>query len=315
MYKYLFGPVPSRRLGMSLGIDLVPFKVCSLDCVYCECGSTTKLTTERKEYILFDKLKAELEHYFDRNPDPDYMTFSGSGEPTLNSRIGDVIDFLKKIKPDIPIAVLTNGTLLSSKKLRKELLFANVVLPSLDAASNASFQKLNRPHPSLQLDEYIKGLIDFRKEFSGKIWLEVFILPGYNNEEKDLLFLKDAIEHISPDSVQLNTLDRPGVVEDIRPATHAELTGIADFLGLDNVEVIAAAPKRKEVKSYREDMETAILETIARRPCTLDDLSGILGTHINEINKYLGVLEKENKITTSVQARGVFYVLPKHAER
>ena len=205
--------------------------------------------------------------------------------------------------------------MLSSKKLRKELLFANVVLPSLDAASNASFQKLNRPHPSLQLDEYIKGLIDFRKEFSGKIWLEVFILPGYNNEEKDLLFLKDAIEHISPDSVQLNTLDRPGVVEDIRPATYAELTGIADFLGLDNVEVIAAAPKRKEVKSYREDMETAILETIARRPCTLDDLSGILGTHINEINKYLGVLEKENKITTSVQARGVFYVLPKHAER
>ncbi len=315
MYKYLFGPVPSRRLGMSLGIDLVPFKVCSLDCVYCECGSTTKLTTERKEYILFDKLKAELEHYFARNPDPDYMTFSGSGEPTLNSRIGDVIDFLKKIKPDIPIAVLTNGTLLSSKKLRKELLFADVVLPSMDAALNASFQKLNRPHPSLQLDEYIKGLIDFRKEFSGKIWLEVFILPGYNNGEKDLLFLKDAIEHISPDSVQLNTLDRPGVVEDLRPATYAELTGIADFLGLDNVEVIAAAPKRKEVKSYREDMETAILETIARRPCTLDDLSGILGAHINEINKYLGVLEKENKITTSVQARGVFYILPKHAER
>jgi len=300
---------------MSLGIDLVPFKVCSLDCVYCECGSTTKLTTERKEYILFDKLKAELEHYFARNPDPDYMTFSGSGEPTLNSRIGDVIDFLKKIKPDIPIAVLTNGTLLSSKKLRKELLFADVVLPSMDAALNASFQKLNRPHPSLQLDEYIKGLIDFRKEFSGKIWLEVFILPGYNNGEKDLLFLKDAIEQISPDSVQLNTLDRPGVVEDLRPATYTELTGIANFLGLDHVEVIAAAPKRKEVKSYREDMETAILETIARRPCTLDDLSGILGAHINEINKYLGVLEKENKITTSVQARGVFYILPKHAER
>ena len=234
---------------------------------------------------------------------------TGSGEPTLNSRIGDVIDFLKKIKPDIPIAVLTNGTLLSSKKLRKELLFADVVLPSMDAASNASFQKLNRPHPSLQLDEYINGLIDFRKEFSGKIWLEVFILPGYNNEKKDLILLKDAIEQIKPDSVQLNTLDRPGVVKDIRPATHAELSGIADFLGFDHVEVIAAAPKRKEVKSYRADMETAILETIARRPCTLDDLSGILGTHINEINKYLGVLEKENKITTSVQARGTFYLI------
>ncbi len=311
MYRYLFGPVPSRRLGMSLGIDLVPYKVCSLDCVYCECGPTTKLTTERKEYILFDRLKAELEHYFDRNPDPDYITFSGSGEPTLNSRIGDVIDLLKKIKPDIPLAVLTNGTLLSSKQLRKELLKADVVLPSMDAALNASFQKLNRPHSSLQLEQYIKGLIDFRKEFSAKIWLEIFILPGYNNKKKDLTLLKDAIEKIKPDSVQLNTLDRPGVVEDIRPATHTELTGIADFLGFDNVEVIAAAPKRKEVKSYRADMETAILETIARRPCTLDDLSGILGAHINEINKYLGVLEKENKITTTIQARGIFYMLKK----
>lgn len=311
MYKHIFGPVPSRRLGMSLGIDLVPYKVCSLDCVYCECGPTTKLTTERKEYILFDKLKAELEHYFNGNPDPDYITFSGSGEPTLNSRIGDVIDLLKKIKPDIPLAVLTNGTLLSSKQLRKELLFADVVLPSLDAALNDSFQKLNRPHPSLQLEEYIKGLIDFRKKFSGKIWLEIFILPGYNNKEKDLIYLKDAIEQIKPDSVQLNTLDRPGVVKDIHPATHAELSGIADFLGFDHVEVIAAAPKRKEVKSYRADMETAILETIARRPCTLDDLSGILGAHINEINKYLGVLEKENKIETSVQARGIFYMLKK----
>ncbi len=311
MYKYLFGPVPSRRLGISLGIDLVPYKVCSLDCVYCECGPTTKLTTERKEYILFDKLKAELEHYFDGNPDPDYITFSGSGEPTLNSRIGDVIDLLKKIKPDIPIAVLTNGTLLSSKQLRKELLKADVVLPSMDAALNTSFHKINRPHPSIQLEEYIKGLRDFRREFSGKIWLEIFILPGYNNEEKDLILLKDAIEQIKPDSVQLNTLDRPGVVEDIHPATYAELTAIADFLGFDNVEVIAASPKRKEVKSYRFDMETAILETIARRPCTLDDLSGILSAHINEINKYLGVLEKENKITTKVLARGIFYMLKK----
>ena len=311
MYKYLFGPVPSRRLGMSLGVDLIPYKLCSLDCVYCECGPTTKLTTERKEYIPFDKLKAELEDYFDRNPDPDYITFSGSGEPTLNSRTGDLIEFLKEIKPDIPLAVLTNGTLLSSKQLRKELLKTDVVLPSLDAALYASFQKLNRPHPSLQMEEYIKGLIDFSKEFSGKIWLEIFILPGYNNEEKDLILLKDAIEKIKPDIVQLNTLDRPGVVKNIRPATHAELTGIADFLGFDNVEVIAAVPKRKEVKSYRADMETAILETIARRPCTLEDLSGILGTHINEINKYLGVLEKENKITTTIQARGVFYMLNK----
>ena len=136
MYKYLFGPVPSRRLGMSLGVDLVPKKVCSLDCVYCEVGHTTKLTTERKEYIPYDKVTSELEHYFANNPNPDYITFSGAGEPTLNSRIGDVLQFIKQIKPDIPLAVLTNGTLLSDKNVRDELMDANVVLPSLDAARN-----------------------------------------------------------------------------------------------------------------------------------------------------------------------------------
>ncbi len=128
MYKYIFGPVPSRRLGMSLGVDLVPHKVCSLDCVYCECGSTTKLTTDRKEYIPYEKITKELVHYFKNNPDPDYITFSGSGEPTLNSRIGDVLGFIKEKKPNIPIAVITNGTLFSRKQVRNELLDADIVL-------------------------------------------------------------------------------------------------------------------------------------------------------------------------------------------
>ena len=121
MYKYLFGPVPSRRLGMSLGVDLVPKKVCSLDCVYCEVGKTSKLTSERKEYVLFDRVVEELKNYFENNPDPDFLTFSGSGEPTLNSRLGEVIAFIKEIRPDIPVAVLTNGTLLSDKGVQEEL--------------------------------------------------------------------------------------------------------------------------------------------------------------------------------------------------
>jgi len=135
--------VPSRRLGMSLGVDLIPKKVCSLDCVYCEVGHTTKLTTKRREYILYDKVTNELEHYFTNNPNPDYITFSGSGEPTLNSRIGDVLHFIKQKKPDVPVAVLTNGTLFNNKKVRDELLDADVVLPSLDAATENTFQKIN----------------------------------------------------------------------------------------------------------------------------------------------------------------------------
>ncbi len=307
MYKYLFGPVPSRRLGMSLGIDLIPKKCCTLDCVYCEVGKTTKLTIDRKEYIKLDKIKEELVHYFENNKDPEYFTFSGSGEPTLNIYIGEILKFIKKNKPDIPIAVLTNGTLLYEKSVRAELLDADVVLPSLDAATEEVFKKINRPAKELSLEKYIKGLIDFKREFKGKIWLEIFILPDYNDDEKELRELKKAILKIKPDLVQLNTLDRPGTEPDLRKATRKELQRIVEFFSLDNVEIISAAPERKNIESYREDKETAIIETIKRRPCTLDDLTKIIGLHINEINKYLDVLEADNKIETVRLERGVFY--------
>ncbi len=307
MYKHLFGPVPSRRLGMSLGIDLVPKKVCSLNCVYCEVGKTTTLTIDRKEYIKYDTVIKELTHYFNNNPDPDYITFSGYGEPTLNSRIGDIIKFSKQQKPNIPIAILTNGTLLYDKNLRQELLAADVVLPSLDAATEKGFLRINRPPKTLALNKYIQGLITFRKEYNGKIWLEIFILPDYNDNEIELLALKKAILKIKPDSVQLNTLDRPGIKDNLRSATNKELQQIVDFWNLDNVEIIAAAQERKSIQSYRKDAETAILETIARRPCTLDDLSKILGLHVNEINKYLDVLETENKVEILLLKRGIFY--------
>ncbi|MCK4677003.1 MAG: radical SAM protein [Bacteroidales bacterium] len=307
MYKYLFGPVPSRRLGMSLGVDLVPHKVCSLNCIYCECGRTTNLTLERKEYVPYDEVVKELDHYFVSNPNPDYITFSGSGEPTLNSRIGDILTFIKQKNPDIPVAVLTNGTLLSQKQVRNELLNADVVLPSLDAASDLSFRKINRPLHALSISEYIKGIQDFRNEYKGKIWLEVLIIPGYNDSREDLELLKKAFGKIRPDSIQLNALDRPGAIKDLRTASRAQLKEIVDFWGLDNVEIIAAALERKDIQSYRKDIEATILETIFRRPCTLEDLTKILGLHMNEVNKYLDVLEADNKIESSHQKRGIFY--------
>lgn len=307
MYKYLFGPVPSRRLGMSLGVDLVPHKVCSLNCIYCECGATTKLTTERAEYVPYNEVIQELGRFLGNKPALDYITFSGSGEPTLNSRIGDILKFIKQNYPNIPVAVLTNGTLLDNKQVREEILDADLVLPSLDVASDLSFRKINRPFHSLNIENYINGLIEFRKEYKGKIWLEVLIIPGYNNGKQDLELLKEAFIKIQPDSIQLNTLDRPGVIPSLKAAGKEELEQIADFWGLDNIEIIAAAPSRKEIKSFRDDIESAILETIFRRPCTVDDLVKILGLHINEINKYLDVLEADKKIKTIQQERGVFY--------
>ena len=307
MYSHLFGPVPSRRLGMSLGIDLVPHKVCTLNCVYCECGRTTTLTLERKEYVPCSEVTREIAHYLGHNPRPDYITFSGSGEPTLNARIGDVLRFIKRQSGDIPVAVLTNGTLLADENVRQELRLADVVLPSLDAATQTTFRKINRPYHALTVSEYIQGLEDFRREYSGKIWLEVLMIPGINDTAENIAALGEAFSKIQPDEIQLNTLDRPGTVERLRAATREELQKIADTWNLPTVRIIAAAPERKKSVAYRSDMESAILETVKRRPCTLQDLHEILGLHISEINKYLDVLENDGRVVTSREARGIFY--------
>ena len=309
MYRYLFGPVPSRRLGISLGIDLVPMKTCTLNCIYCECGKTTHLTLARREYVPSEEVKTEFLHYLANHPKPDYITFSGSGEPTLNSGIGEAIRFIRAHEADIPVAVLTNGTMLFDPQVRDDLKAAAVVMPSLDAATDQVFRKINRPHPRLAINRMVDGLIRFREEFMGLLWLEIFIVPGLNDSKAELTALKLAIEKISPDQIQLNTLDRPGTVSDIRPASTEELDRIIHYWKLDNVSIIAKALDRKKLVAYREDVEAAILETIARRPCTLDDLTEVLGLHANEINKYLDVLDADKKVSVTHQARGLFYQL------
>jgi len=311
MFKHIFGPVPSRRLGMSLGVDLIPLKTCSLDCVYCEIGKTTDLTVQRREYVDIKDILAELTAYFEQNPDPDYITFAGCGEPTLNVNIKKIINYTKSIKPNIPIAVLTNGTLFHDKNVRDSILQADLVLPSLDAATEKTFKKINRPHKEIKIENHIQGLIDFRQEFRSRIHLEVFILPGYNDHEEELLQIRKAIRRICPDEVHLNTLDRPGILPSLRRASNEDLERIRAFWGLNNVEIIASAKQRENITSYRNDIDSAILETLARRPCTLDDLMMILGLHGSEINKYLGTLEESEKIETVRLARGVFYQIKK----
>ncbi len=307
MYRYVFGPVPSRRLGISLGIDLVPMKTCNLNCIYCECGRTTALTMERKEWVPTKEVIIELNDYLQNHPEPDFITFSGSGEPTLHTGIERILSFLQTKKGNFKTAVLTNGTLLQLAKVRKALCAADVVNPSLDAATKHTFKKINRPHPSLNIDEIIAGLVAFRSEYKGRIWLEVFIVPGINDNEEELDALKSAILKIQPDLVQLNTLDRPGAVSTIRPATEEELQKILRYWQLPNAQIIARAQTREHVTSYRKDTESAILETIRRRPCTPEDLKAILGLHVNEINKYLSVLEGKGKIKSVLRPRGVFY--------
>ena len=310
-YKYLFGPVPSRRLGSSLGVDLIPHKVCSLNCVYCECGETKNLTTKRDEYVPFSTVTSELDHFLANRPRPDYITFSGYGEPTLHSRIGDVIAHIKGKNPEHKIAVLTNGTLLHDPEVRRELMAADLVLPSLDAVSAGEFKAINRPCPELYVERHIRGLVEFSNGFDGEIWLEVFILPGFNDDPVHLEKLRETISLINPQRTQLNTLDRPGVLSDLRPAKPELLNRLLEEWQLPGLEIIAAVNNRKEKKAFREDIEQAILETIARRPCTLEDLGMILNLHSNETNKYLSSLAADDRIETVEMERGVFYQIKK----
>lgn len=306
-YKHLFGPVPSRRLGISLGVDLVPHKVCSMNCIYCEVGRTTNLTIKRGDYIPLKDLMVELKDYLKNEPELDYITFSGAGEPLLHNGIGEIISFIKNKYPQYKLALITNSTLLYDEDVRNDIKDIDLILPSLDAASDLVFRKLNRPAAKLELFDIIEGIIEFKKMFSGEMWLEVFLSPGLNDTEEELALLKKEITRIAPDQVQLNTLDRPGTERGLEPITEKRMNEIADFFKPLPVEVIAKFKSRNKIKSYDTNIESAILETISRRPCTAMDLSEMLGVHINGVNKYISSLLKENRIIAEEQKRGVFF--------
>ncbi len=312
-YRHLFGPVASRRLGISLGVDLVVHKVCSLDCVYCECGQTTDLTSERKEWVSFDRVKDELDHYWANNDDPDYITFSGSGEPCLNINLGRVISYIKEKKPGIQVAVLTNATLLSDPGVREELALADLVVPSLDAATENAFRKINRPCKAIDLNSLVQGIQDFTRQFNGRVHLEIFILEGVNDTDEELGLFKQAISKIGPDLVQLNSLDRPGTCDFVRPATLENLERIKTFLGPEHVEIIATVPSSNKWGTGRsankslEQLETAVLETVHRRPSTCEDLSSMLGAEKTRVQSVLDRLVATGQVEYSEQERGIFY--------
>ena len=292
--KYIFGPVPSRRLGKSLGVDLVPFKTCTFDCIYCDVGRTTRKTISRQSYISPKEIQGELElclPIFGKKPD--YITLSGSGEPTLNTKIGEIIRRIKEIT-STPVAVLTNSSLCSFNEVRRDLSEADVVLPSLDAITPALFEYINRPHTSLKIEEIISGLIQFRNQYRGQIWLEILFCRGVNDGKEEIEKLKEVIERIEPDRIQLNTPVRPPAEDFAFPLTLAQLEEIKERLG-DKAEIISefAAPTEEKFNSVKD---SEILNLIKRRPCTAEDISKALGLHLNEVVKFLEKLLKEGGV-------------------
>jgi len=306
-YKHLFGPVPSRRLGISLGVDLVPFKVCSFNCIYCEVGATTDLTLERKDYVPIDDVIRELDDYLANDPELDYITFSGAGEPTLNSGIGKLIRHIKVMYPQYKLALITNSSLFYNEDLRNEVAAVDLIMPSLDAVSDEVFRKLNRPNAQLKLFEIIDGLIEFRKESRAEMWLEIFFSPGLNDSSKELERLKKACTEISPERIQFNTLDRPGVEAGLKSMTREDMEKIVEFFQPLPAEIIAKFQSRTLVKSFDSNIEERILETISRRPCTDEDLCSMLGLHINELNKYISTMLEKGEIKERREERGTFF--------
>jgi wyosine [tRNA(Phe)-imidazoG37] synthetase (radical SAM superfamily) len=299
----VFGPVPSRRLGFSLGVDLVPFKTCTLDCIYCQLGGTTRKTVLRRSYVAPGGIMADLKEALSQGQRVDYITLSGSGEPTLHSQIGWIIDEIKKIA-DIPVAVLTNGTLFTVKTLRKELSRADIVIPSLDATSQDIFQRINRPHPALNIKKIINGLRAFRGEFTGQIWLEVMLVKGVNDGAEAIRSLREGLPELGCDKIQLNTVIRPPSENFARPLDFDEMVKIKKFLG-ERCEVIPRFSRRGQ-RAYKEDVEHQILDLVGRRPVTVGDISEALGLHENEVIKYVETLSESGQVNAEL-FNGRFY--------
>ena len=291
--KYLYGPVPSRRLGLSLGVDIVPYKVCTLDCVYCQIGRTTDLTTERRAYVAADVILEEIRGRVAQGLKADYITIGGSGEPTLNSELGVLVDGIKAMT-DIPVALLTNGTLFYRADVRGESAKADVVLPSLDAGDAMTFGRLNRPHVDLSIEKLVDGLSRFRDDFRGRIWLEVFVISPINTTEEDIDRIDQCIGRIRPDKVHLNTAVRPTADPDVKRVEIEQLKAIARKLGprCEIISDFSQAPSGATAGAGADD----VLALLRRRPCSVDDISSGLHIHRHEVLKIAAQLQDKGVI-------------------
>lgn len=301
--KYIFGPVPSRRLGFSLGVDLVPFKTCSLDCTYCQLGKTSHKTIERKAYTPLDETMEELRRALKHHQKIDYITIAGSGEPTLSAQLGAIIASIKEIS-EIPVAVLTNGTLLHREDVRRELLPADVVIPSLDTVSQQIFTKLNRPHTELSLSQMIAGLDRFSKLFSGRLWLEIMLVRGINDSREELKKMSEVLSTMKLDMVQVNTPVRPGTDRTCKPLTSKELLYCKKVLG-EPCEVIVSFDGRQH--TLETNLTEKICSMISRRPLNLSEIADSLGVDREKAAEILARLKEQDKIESHKHGVEYYY--------
>lgn len=302
-FTYLFGPVPSRRFGRSLGVDLTPYKTCSLDCVFCQLGRTTRHTVTRKEYVPTDAVIAEIDAWLTSDGEADYITLSGSGEPTLHDRFGEVLAFIRD-HSTIPAVVLTNGTLLHLPEVRDAASQANVIKVSLSAWDSASFGWVNRPHPSLRFDRLVEGQKALRKQYRGELWMEVFLVAGMNSTPTDVRRIAAVAEEIEPDRIQLNTVVRPPTEAFAEPLSMEHLVSLCPLFR-PKATVIAEFNVENDLKA-QVNKET-VLAVLQRRPCTADQIAKGFGMHLNEVSKYIGNLVRTGQVQAERRNSTTYY--------
>ncbi len=312
----VYGPVPSRRLGMSLGIDPIPRLVCTFDCIYCQLGRKRRKVRgphEVKEAFPSPQKIAEgVKTALEEHAHIDYVTFSGSGEPTLNPRLAEAVEAVRAISK-IPIALITNASLLTRAEVLETAAQCDLVLPSLDAGDQNTFLCINRPAPGFAIDEIAAAIATLARRVP--IWLEVMLVQseecGSNTSKEAIDDLIEKIQVIRPHEVTLNTCVRPPAepvdpvpeetLGEIRARMEAELPGIP----------IVVVPKRTQTRSKllrEEEVSSEILRMFSVRPCTPVDLADTLGLNPAEVGKHLARLVESGKIVRRIQAGQLYYV-------
>jgi wyosine [tRNA(Phe)-imidazoG37] synthetase (radical SAM superfamily) len=289
--KYVYGPVPSRRLGQSLGIDPIPLKTCNWNCVYCQLGRTRPLVNERIYYSPPEEILVQMEGSLDAHEpgEIDWVTFVGSGEPTLHVGIGRMIREVKALT-DIPVAVITNGALLHLPSVREELSAADAVLPSLDAGTAKLYRRINRPHPEITFERHLRGLIVFSREYEGELWPEVMLVRDLNDTEKTLREIADAFHRIRPDEVHINLPTRPPAEVWVQPSDEEGLMRASAILG-DIARVVYPVEGIFDLSGY-ESVIDAVIGIITRHPMREEELDRTLARWApGEVNSALAKLE------------------------
>lgn len=301
---YVFGPVPSRRLGLSLGVDLIRCKTCTYDCLYCQVGRTTDRTMEVKAHVPLEEVLHELGEKLEKTQ-PDTVTLAGSGEPTLHSQIDRVIAFVKE-KTDTRVAVLTNGSLLWMQEVRRRVLEADILMPTLTTAFDKTFRAIHRAHEALSLPRIIEGLIRLRESYGGQLNLEVFLLRGFNDSDREVEALGEVIGRILPDRIQINTVARPPADGGAVPLDRERMEEIKNLFG-PRAEIIADV-SLKGGYGKQESLGAAVMEMVRRRPLRSADVAHALNISMNETEKLIQGLVAKGLIQEREHSGKTFYM-------